>query len=336
MRGSLRYITSIFLIASFLICVLLVLARRTDKVKTLRWAHVYETSSPYHAEALKAAEEFSKRTDGRYRIRVYSASSLGNEVNINEGLQLGAIDIIYTGASLAGQYYPPLSISDYPYAIKDLAHWRAYRESGLFSDLSEGYFKATGNEILNLVYYGFRHTTSNKPIHSPEDMKNLKIRVPQAQPFMMMPQETGANPTPMPFQEVYLGLQQGVVEAGENPLTTIYYKRFYEVQSHISLTGHIANSLVIIGSGDMLESMAAADRDTLRDVINAASERAIKTITEQEVELVDWYRRNGITVIESDRQAFIDAVEPALTRPGLPFSPEDFSRLQGLIPEVTK
>ncbi len=336
MTGGLRYFTSTFLIALFSICVLLVLARRTDEVKTLRWAHVYETSSPYHIEALNAAEEFSKRTDGRYRIRVYSASSLGNEVSINEGLQLGAVDIIYTGASLAGQYYPPLSISDYPYAIKDLAHWKAYRESALFDDLSDGYFKATGNEILNLVYYGFRHTTSNKPIHSPEDMINLKIRVPQAQPFMMMPQETGANPTPMPFQEVYLGLQQGVVEAGENPLTTIYYKRFYEVQSHISLTGHIANSLVIIGAGDMLKSMAPADSETLRDVINAASERAIKIITEQEIELVDWYRRNGVTVIEPDRQAFIDAVEPALTRPGLPFSPEDFSRLQELIPEVTK
>lgn len=121
MTGILRYVTSIFLIALFSICVLLVLARRTDEVKTLRWAHVYETSSPYHTEALKAAEEFAERTDGRYRIRVFPASSLGNEVSINEGLQLGAIDIIYTGASLAGQYYPPLSISDYPYARSRLA-----------------------------------------------------------------------------------------------------------------------------------------------------------------------------------------------------------------------
>ncbi len=332
----LKYSTSIILVAIFTICMLTVLARRTDDVKVLRWAHVYETSSPYHSEALRAAEEFSKLTDGRYRIRVYSASSLGNEVSINEALQLGAIDIIYTGASLAGQYYPPLGISDYPYAIKDLAHWNAYRESELFADLSEGYFQATGNEVMNLVYYGFRHVISNKPIYSPKDMNNLKIRVPQAQPFMMMPEETGANPTPMPFQEVYLGLQQGVVEAAENPLTTIYYKRFYEVQSHISLTGHIANSLVIIGSGEMLKSMNSKDRETLRQVINAASERAIQAITEQEIELVDWYRQNGITVIEPDRQAFIDIVEPALTQAGLPFSPQDFARLQKLAQKGAK
>ncbi len=336
MKGIFRYNTSFILISAFVVCTVIVLTLRSDNVKVLRWAHVYETSSPYHAEALKAAEEFSKRTDGRYRVRVYSASSLGNEVSINEGLQLGAIDLIYTGASLAGQYYPPLSLSDYPYAIKDLEHWKAYRESDLFSDLSQGYFEATGNEIMNLVYYGFRHVTSNKPIRTPADMKNLKIRVPQAQPFMMMPEETGANPTPMPFQEVYLGLQQGVVEAGENPLTTIYYKRFYEVQSHISLTGHIANSLVIIGNGEMLESMAPTDRNTLQDVINSTSERAIETIIKQETEFEDWYRQNGITVITPDRQAFIDIVQPALIQPGLPFTPEHFARLQSLAPEGTK
>ncbi len=327
---------SIILIGMVVIAAMIVLAKRTDDVHVLRWAHVYETSSPYHSEALWAAEEFYTRTDGRYRIRVYPASSLGNEVSINEALDLGSVDVIYTGASLAGQYYGPLSLSDYPYAILDLAHWQAYKESDLFAELSAGYNEATGNQIMDLVYYGFRHVVSNKPIRTPVDMKNLKIRVPQARPFMMMPEMTGANPTPMPFQEVYLGLQQGVVEAAENPLTTIFYKRFYEVQSHISLTGHIANSLVIVGSGKTLGAMSESDRAIFQDVVHEAADRAITKIIQQEIDFLQWYRDNGIIVVEPDREAFIALVLPALSEHGLPFTPEHLARLQALAPEVSQ
>lgn len=328
------YAASIILIGLVIGSCLIILAKRQDDFRTLRWAHVYETSSPYHSEALWAAEQFSERTDGRYQIKVFPASSLGNEVSINEGLGLGSIDLIYTGASLAGQYYGPLSLSDYPYAIRSLEHWEAYRDSGLFSELSEGYNTATGNKIMGLVYYGFRHVIANKPIYEPADMKNLKIRVPQARPFLMMPEETGANATPMPFQEVYLGLQQGVIEAAENPLTTIYYKRFYEVQSHISLTGHIANSLVIVSSGNLVNSMPASDQAILQQVIDEASERAFETIKTQEFDLIDWYNNNGTLVVEADRDAFAAAVLPALKGKGMPFTAEHLARLTALTPEA--
>lgn len=317
----LSYVTAMLLFA---------VARRSDDTTVLRWGHVYETSSAFHKEALKVAEAFEDETNGRYRIKVYPASSLGNEVSLNEALNLGSVDLIYTGPSLAAQYYGPLGMSDFPYAIRDMAHWRAYRDSELFRELAHAYGDATGNEILALTFYGFRHVTSNRPIRAPEDMRNLKIRVPNAPAFMMMPQATGANPTPMPFSEVYLGLQQGVVESCENPLTTIYYKRFYEVQSHISLTGHIANSLVIIISGKAKNELPVADRALLAQLIERASARATEEITRQENELVSWYQDNGITIIEADREAFRDVVYPELKRPGLPFSPDLLDRLAAL------
>lgn len=309
---------------------LFAVARRSDDTTVLRWGHVYETSSAFHAEALVVAERFEAETNGRYRIRVYPASSLGNEVSLNEALNLGSVDLIYTGPSLAAQYYGPLGMSDFPYAIRDMAHWRAYRDSDLFRELANAYGAATGNEILALTFYGFRHVTSNRPIRTPEDMRNLKIRVPNAPAFMMMPQATGANPTPMPFSEVYLGLQQGVVESCENPLTTIYYKRFYEVQTHISLTGHIANSLVIIISGKARNELPEEDLALLEHLIEAAAARATDEITRQENDLVAWYKENGITIIDADREAFRDAVYPELTRPGLPFPPELLARLAAL------
>ena len=77
----------------------------------LKWAHVYEIAEPYHTEALWAAGEIKKRTDGRYEIQVFPASQLGNENQINEGLGLGTVDMIYTGTSFAGSIHKPLSIS---------------------------------------------------------------------------------------------------------------------------------------------------------------------------------------------------------------------------------
>ena len=95
------------------------LLRRIDDSQTIRWAHIYEVSSPYHQQALWAADEFARRTDGRYMIRVYAASALGKEIAINESLDLGSIDLIYTGTSLVGSEDPPITITDYPFALDD-------------------------------------------------------------------------------------------------------------------------------------------------------------------------------------------------------------------------
>src|SRR5882757_9654643 len=91
----------------------------------LKWAHVYEIAEPYHTEALWAAEEINKRTSGRYEIAVFPASQLGNENQINEGLGLGTVDIIYTGTSFAGSIHKPLAISGAPFMMRDFDHWKA-------------------------------------------------------------------------------------------------------------------------------------------------------------------------------------------------------------------
>ena len=99
------------------------------KPTVLKWAHVYEVGEPYHTEALWAAEEIKKRTDGKYEIQVFPASQLGSEPQINEALGLGTVDIIYTGAAFVGGVHKPLSISNAPYIFRNFDHWKAYRGS---------------------------------------------------------------------------------------------------------------------------------------------------------------------------------------------------------------
>ncbi|MCF6327108.1 MAG: sialic acid TRAP transporter substrate-binding protein SiaP [Devosiaceae bacterium] len=295
----------------------------------LKWAHVYESESAYHQASLWAAEEVARLTDGRVEINVFPASSLGKEVEINEGLAIGAVDIIYTGPSFVERYYGPIAISDYPFMMRGYEQWLNYRTSDLFSELSDGYGEATDNEVLGLVYYGSRHVTSNKPILTPDDMIGLKIRVPNSPLMLMFPNAVGANPTPMAFSEVYLALQQGVVDAQENPLPTIQFKRFYEVQTNINLTGHILNSLLVIASNDAL-ARVGDDADILRKVLDMAALRASGEIRQSEQELVAWFREQGITVNEVDQGPFREAVLPLLTGEGVPYTMEQFDRLAAI------
>jgi tripartite ATP-independent transporter DctP family solute receptor len=301
-----------------------------NAAEKLKFAHVYEVGTPYHEAALKAAEAFEERTDGRYQIEVFPASSLGKEDALNEGLSLGTVDIIYTGAGFASAVYGPLAISDFPFTLRGYAHWKAYGQSDLFKELSEGYKNASGNSIVALTYYGARHVTANKAIKTPEDMKGLKIRVPNAPAYMLFPQATGANPTPMAFSEVYLALQQGVVDAQENPLPTIKFKKFYEVQSDISLTGHVVNSLVTVISGMRMASLAEEDLATLTEVLQDAADWASQEILSQEESLADWFRGEGLNVHEVDRKPFQEMVEPALVGDDMPWEPSIYERLQAI------
>lgn len=296
----------------------------------LRWGHVYESQSPYHEWAEWAAKALEERTDGRYSIEVFPASSLGKQTDLAEGLELGTVDIIYDGQFFAGRRYGPMAIGSAPFMFRDFAHWQAYRDSDLFLDLSEGYANATGDDVAGLVYYGQRHVTSNNEIRTPAEMEGMKIRVPNASLYKMFPEAVGANATPMAFSEVYLGLQQGVVDAQENPLPTIQFKRFHEVQSHITLTGHITDALLTIVAGRLSDSMSAEDYSTLMAVLKEAAEGASADIRTSELELVDWFREQGTTVNEVDRAPFRAAVADDLNGPQVSWDRETFDRLQAL------
>ena len=142
------YLVAVFLAVTIAVTLLLTLVWRVEGTPTLRWAHVYEISSPYHKQAVAAARRFEELTNGRYRVRVFPASALGNESAINESLSLGAIDIIYTGASFVANEYPPISLSDFPYAIEDFEHWLTYRDSPLFLEIATAFGAATGSEVI--------------------------------------------------------------------------------------------------------------------------------------------------------------------------------------------
>lgn len=270
----------------------------------LKWAHVYETSEPFHTESVWAAEEIAKRTNGRYTITVFPASQLGKESDINQGLTLGTVDIIISGSSFAARSYKPIGVTYFPFIFRDGDHLLKYAKSDVYKRLTAGYEAASGHHITATTYYGTRHTTSNRPIGKCSDMAGLKMRVPDVPAYLAMPRACGANTTPIAFAEVYLALQNGTVEAQENPLPTIEAKKFYEVQKHIILTGHIVDHLNTIVSKSRWASLSDEDKKIFTEVMQEAAARATKKIVAREKELVQEFKNKGISVTEVDRSDF--------------------------------
>ncbi len=296
----------------------------------LKWAHVYETSEAYHTAAVWAAGEIAKRTNNRYLVEVFPASSLGKETDINQGLTLGTVDIIYTGQLFAGRTHGPLAIGGAPYMFRDFDHWKKFSTSPLFKDLGDGYQKAGGNKVVAITYYGERHVTSNKAINKPEDMKGLKIRVPDAPLYTMFPRAVGANPTPIAFAEVYLALQNGTVDAQENPLPTIDAKKFYEVQKFIVLTGHITDALLTIVAGGTWDKLSDADKKIFEDTLKEAAARATGEIVDIEKKMSAEFEKRGKTVARVNRKPFRDAVMKMHNGPDATWPKDVYDKLQAL------
>jgi len=296
----------------------------------LKWAHVYETSEPYHTQSVWAAEEIKKRTNGKFEITVHPASSLGKETDINQGMTLGTVDMIISGPSFAGRSYPRLGIAYYPFIFRDADHLIAYSKSPVFKEMIDGYRAKTGIQILAYTYYGARHTTAQKPFTDCAGMKGLKIRVPDVPAYMATPKACAANPTPIAFAEVYLALQNGTVEAQENPLTTIEAKKFYEVQKAIMLTGHIVDGLTTQVAPHVWNKLTDAEKKIFTDVALEAAAKATEQIKKREAELVDEFKKKGIQVVNVNRKSFSDAVLKASTVESMGFDKKDYDRIVSL------
>ncbi|EHR72705.1 tripartite ATP-independent periplasmic transporter solute receptor, DctP family [Burkholderiales bacterium JOSHI_001] len=293
----------------------------------LKWAHVYETSEPYHTESVWAAEEIKKRTNGKFDIQVFPASSLGKETDINQGLQLGTVDMIISGPSFAARSYQRLGIAYYPFIFRDGDHLLAYSKSAVFKEMIDGYREKTGIQILSYTYYGARHTTAQKAFTDCAGMKGLKIRVPDVPAYRATPESCGANPTPIAFAEVYLALQNGTVEAQENPLTTIEAKKFYEVQKHIMLTGHIVDGLTTQVAPHVWNKLSDAEKKIFTEVALEAAARSSDKIKKREAELVAEFTKKGLGVHTVNRQSFVDAVLKAKSVESMGFDRKDYDRI---------
>ena len=293
----------------------------------LKWAHVYETSEPFHKWSVWAAAEIEKRTNGRYHIDVFPASSLGKESDLNQGLTLGTVDMIISGLSFAARTLPRFGVGYYPYTFRDGDHLVKWASSDAFKQLADEYRQKTGIQVTAMTYYGTRQTSTNKPFTDCAGMKGLKIRVPDAPAYRALPEACGANPTPIAFAEVYLALQNGTVDAQENPLTTIEAKKFYEQQKAIMMTSHIVDGITTQVAPHVWNKLTDQEKQIFTEVTREAAVRATAQIKKREAELADEFKKKGLQIVQVDRKSFADAVLKNSPLESMGFTKSDYDTI---------
>lgn len=307
----------------FAAAIVAVAASTASQAQTnVKFAYVYEPGEPHHKGAVFAAEQIEKLTGGRYKIQLFPSAVLGKESDLNQGLSLGTVDMTISAASFQAQVAKRIGVAYFPFVFRDFNHVMAYGRSDIYKEFAEDYRKATGNHIVALTYAAERQVTANRPILKPEDMRGLKIRVPDAAAYMAFPKALSANPTPIALAEVYLALQSGVVDAQENAFNTIWSRKFHEVQKHIMLTGHVIDSLNSIISGGLWNRLSPDDRKIFVEALQAGAMLASQQIREQDGELMNQIKALNVTEIHSvDKEAFRTAVLASS-------KPEDFGYLR--------
>jgi C4-dicarboxylate-binding protein DctP len=189
----------------------------------------------------------AKRTNGEIDVQTYHARKLGDEREMMEGVRMGTIEMIFVSSGPIPGFFQPAMVFDIPFMFSSApAAWEFF-ESDFGKKFNEEFLKKTGVRCLSITENGYRHfTNKEKPIQKIEDMKGLKIRTMQNPAHMAMVKALGADPTPIPFGELYMALQQGVVDGMECPIVLIHDMKFYEVQKQMILDGHLYNPLLTL------------------------------------------------------------------------------------------
>lgn len=268
-------------------------------------------TSPYHGGAMTFKEVMERETGGAVKVQVFPAGQLyGGEREAIEALRAGALECLITASAPLSAWESSIGVLDLPFIFADIKVARRVLDGPIGQEIL-GKLERHGIKGLALADNTFRQLeTRTKPIESVADLKAMKIRVMESRVFIEMFRALEANPTPLPFSEVYTGLQTGVLDGYEHPIFAYIGNRIYEVAKHVTWTNH---TLTAVGYLMNLETFNALPADVQQVALKAAA--AARDAHRQYVEeinkvAVDILRREGVTFNEVDTSGFKRRMEP--------------------------
>lgn len=282
--------------------------------KTLRLAHVYDGNHPVAECGVKTVK---KSLEGSgVQITSYPAGQLGSEAESLEQVHNGSLDMAIAGPAFLGVWHKPIEVMDAAYVFDDVDQFVETTESEMIKSEFDELYESSDIKVLSNWYYGTRHVTANRKVSKKADFEGLKVRTPDAPLYLKNIEAMGGTATPMALDEVYLGLQQGVIDAQENPIPTIATAKFNEVQKYINLTGHMIQGVQINVGRSAYEGLSEEEISSLDSALKDGAEATRKCVEDQEESILeDWEAGDGIKVNENvDRDAFADAAEKAMLK----------------------
>lgn len=313
----------------------------TSSGETQRYAWPLGTSSPEDTVtqiyAEKFADEVSRLSDGKMKIQVYPNSVLGGDRELLESCSDGDIPFVVQNTAPQVTFMPDIAVFDIPCVYDDIQDVRDAVDSSEFLERVKAVYKEGGYELLGYADQGFRVMTTNKKITQFSDFKGQKIRTMENSYHLAFWKALGASPTPMTFSEVYIGLQQGTIDAQENPYEVIVSNKLYEQQKYVFESNHLPHLISLIVSDEFMQDLPEDQQEIIRTAAETAKEYAREQSDERIASRIQTIVDSGTEILEPDetlREQMVEAsksveediaehVDPELVQAYLP---EDYNR----------
>ena len=265
---------------------------------------------PYNLGMNKIGELVSEKTDGAVKLDVFGNSQLGSERDLLEGLQLGSLQMTCTSTAPLAGFTDSFLVFDLPFIFETTEQARAVLDSEVGQEILHS---VDDQGLVGLAWFenGFRNVTNNvRPITVPDDLKGIKIRTMENQMHMAVFQIMGADPTPMAMGDVFTALQQGTIDAEENPVPIVATNKFQEVQKYISMTGHIFSPTPVFIAKDYYEALPEEYQTAIQEAATEAAPYQREQIDEQNVSGLEELTNDGMEANEPDKAPFQEATAP--------------------------
>jgi tripartite ATP-independent transporter DctP family solute receptor len=279
--------------------------------REFRSADVHPADYPTVQAVKSMGEQLAAQTDGRLGIKVYPNSALGSERDTIEQLKIGGLDMMRINVAPLNNVVPETIVPALPFLFRSEEHMHAVLDGPVGEQILAA-MEAQG--MIGLAFYdsGARSIyAASKPVKTLADVSGMKIRVQQSDLFVAMVEALGANPTPMPYGEVYTALKTGIVDAAENNFPSYESSRHFEAAKYYTLTEHSMAPEVLVFSKVIWDTLPEEDQALIRTAARESVPQMRKLWDEREAKARQTVEAGGAEVIQlEDRQAWVDAMQP--------------------------
>ncbi|WP_194528989.1 TRAP transporter substrate-binding protein [Zobellia roscoffensis] len=277
----------------------------------LRTALLVNEEHTWYKAFVYFGEILEERTKGRIKVEVYPSEQLAKEVEAIRLIQADVIDMTTTGSTLTN-WFEVATFCELPFLMQDSTDMNRYINGPIGKLMEEEMINKSGLRPLGHFERGPRHLTSNRPIRHPDDLDGLIVRIPNVPSFVTLWKALGAKPTPMAFSEVFTSLQQGTIEAQENPFALVNNAGFAEVQKYLNLTGHVMSWVYPVMGEKQFERFPPDLKKIFLEAAKDMQAYEHHLFLENEKNVQEELKAKGMEFIEVDKDAFQQKCEEAI------------------------
>ena len=304
---------------------------KTDEKIVIKIAYGNNVGEPNDKAVREWGRLMKEKSNGKVEFQYFPSSQLGSQKDVTEQLTIGANVITISDGGFLMDYVPAFGVTYLPYIYDNKEQLYKLVDSDLFKDLSKQ-LETKGLYIVHSKWiYGNRHIIATKPVTKPEDLKGLKIRVPNIRLSTEMMNSMGAVATPMPLAEAYPGIMQGIINGAENPIPVHFGGKMHEGAKFLSLTQHQVNLSSWIAGKKFIDKLPADVVKLLKETGEEAGRFLEKENEKADKEALEKMKAAGVKVVEVDRAAFKSVMKDFPKKFSKEFPPELMDKVYSII-----